>query len=125
MNELLSTDACIEQAMDIARIIDDHKGENTLVLDVHELCSWTECFIITTIRSQGHLKGVLRHISEYLQKEGIQISGKQKNLSDDGWMLIDCGSVVIHLMDQEKREFYELEKLWFSAPSCYQSSKSS
>ena len=111
--------------MDIARIIEDHKGENTIVLDVHERCSWTDCFVITTIRSHGHLKGMIRHVNDYLEKTGTHVSGKQKSLSEDGWMLIDCGAIVIHLMDQEKRDFYELEKLWFSAPVYYQSSKSS
>lgn len=121
MNVPLKTDYLIE----LARLIDDHKGEDTIVLDVHEKCSWTDYFIISTARSHAHLKGILRHLAEYLEKNGIHHSGKSKNISGDGWILLDCGSFVIHLMNRETRDFYELEKLWFSATVCYQSSKSS
>jgi len=38
-----------------------------------------------------------------------------KELKDQGWVLLDCGDIIIHLMDKELREFYELEKLWFKS----------
>lgn len=121
MSVPLKTDYVIE----LARLIEDHKGEKTIVLDVHEKCSWTDFFIISTAKSHAHLKGILRHLTDFMEKNGTHLPGKHKHISEDGWVLLDCGSLVIHLMNQEMRDFYELEKLWFSAPVCYQSSKSS
>lgn len=115
----------IENIVEIAELIDEHKGDKTLVLDVRKLSSWTDYFVITTVSSQGHMRGMLRHLREHLSGHGAHVSNKHKQIKEDGWILIDCGSVVIHLMDQEVRDFYELEKLWFSASICYQSSKSS
>jgi ribosomal silencing factor RsfS len=43
---------------------------------------------------------------------------------EEGWILLDCGRFVIHLMDQEHRAFYELEKLWFRSQALYSSNSS-
>jgi ribosome-associated protein len=100
---------------EIAQLLEDHKGENTVVLDVRERCSWTDTFIITTVRSQAHLHGLLRHLYQFLDQNGIEPFKKRKGGLENDWVLIDCGFLVIHLMNGELREFYELEKLWFGS----------
>ena len=114
-----------DTAVDIARVIDDHQGADTLVLDVSGVSSWTDYFVITTAKSTAHLNGLVRYVREFLDSRKIISRHRHKRLSDDGWILIDCGDIVVHLMDRETREFYELERLWFSAKVVYQSSKSS
>ena len=115
----------INNIIKIAELINDHKGENTIALDLRGLSSWTDFFIISTVQSFAHLKGIVKHVMSYFEENETYVSGRQKNIADDSWVLIDCGTFVIHLMEKETREFYELEKLWFSASVCYQSSKSS
>ena len=112
-------------AIEIAQFIDDHKGLDTKVIDIKDQNSWTNVFIITTVNSHTHLQGIFKYLRKFLSQKGISILHRQKKITDQGWFLIDCGFIVIHLMNKDKREFYDLEKLWFSGKLLYQSSKSS
>ncbi len=112
-------------ALELAKIIDDHNGIDLSVIDISGECSWTDYFIITTVSSQGHLKGLIKFLKLYLMENGIDIIHNQKKVSESGWTLIDCGNIVIHLMNKDVREFYDLERLWFSGNVIYHSSKSS
>lgn len=114
-----------DAAIEIGRMIDEHKGNETVVIDVHEQSSWTSFFVISTINSVGHLKGLTRQLKNLLSEQNVNILHRHKRIAEDGWELIDCGFVVIHLMSKEMREFYDLEKLWFSGEVLYQSPESS
>jgi len=109
----------------IGNFISEHNAENVLVIDIKEQSSWTDYMIIGTVNSMGHLKGLVRQLKELLSDNSIDILKRHKQIADDGWELIDCGSYVIHLMNSEMREFYDLDKLWFSGNIIFQSSKSS
>ncbi|MBN1697494.1 MAG: ribosome silencing factor [Spirochaetales bacterium] len=111
--------------LDIGNLIDEHKGKETIVLYVGDMCSWTDYFVITTVRSDAHLKGLLRSLSEYFDANNIVPINARKNINEKGWVLIDCGNFVIHLMESEQREFYELERLWFKGEVIFHSSRSS
>ena len=112
-------------AKDLGEFIQEHQGINTLVMNVSAVSSWTDYFIITTVRSTGHLKGLVRNIQIFLQENDIPILHHHKKVHEEGWVLIDCGFMVVHLMDEETRKFYELEELWYSGETVFQSSKSS
>ena len=99
---------------EIAAFIEEHNGQDTVVLNISELNSWTDYFIITTVTSSGHLRGLLNQLYQKLDEEKIVLLHHHKKTDDERWVLLDCGFVVIHLMNQEAREFYNLEKLWFS-----------
>lgn len=109
----------------IGNFIGDHNGENVQVINIREQSSWTDYMIIATVNSTGHLKGLVRQLKEMLSDNSIDILKQHKQVADDGWELIDCGGYVINLMNSEMREFYDLDKLWFSGKIIYQSSKSS
>ena len=111
--------------LEIAKYIDDLKGLDTLALDLRSYNSWTDYFIITTVNSSAHLRGMYSKIQEILDKEHIEPFYRQKKIDNDNWVLIDCGYFVIHLMDKEHREFYDLENLWFKSDKIYHSLKSS
>jgi ribosome-associated protein len=99
-------------AADIAGFVTDHKGLDPVVIDVAEHSAWAECFVIATVNSLGHLKGITKELWGFLADRGVQVLNRHKGVAGDGWELIDCGSIVIHLMSAELREFYALEKLW-------------
>ncbi len=114
-----------ELVINLAKLIDDHKGEGTVVLDLKGLNSWTDYFVITTVKSQAHQAGLIKAMIGFLDENKIETLNPYKSPTDFGWALIDCGFFVVHLMSKEKREFYELEKFWFKSEVIYQSSKSS
>ena len=99
-------------AADIAKFVTDHKGIDPVVIDVSEHSGWADCFIIATVNSLGHLKGITKELWGYLADRDVHVINRHKGVSGDGWELIDCGDIVIHLMSAELREFYALEKLW-------------
>ena len=99
-------------AADIAKFVSDHKALDPVVMDVSEQTGWVDCFIVATVNSLGHLKGVTRELWGFLADRGVQVMNRHKSVAGDGWELIDCGSILIHLMSAELREFYALEKLW-------------
>lgn len=111
--------------LDVAELLDEHRAEDTTVLDVRENCAWTDYFVITTARSHTHIRALVGYLHEFFRDHDIEALNGYKHPPDNGWVLIDCGSFVIHLMDSERREFYELERLWFSSERLYHSSKSS
>ncbi len=115
----------IKLALNLSSMIDDHKGADTVVIDISKQNSWTDYFIITTISSIGHLKGLIKHINTFIAENNLTNYHKHKQITDEKWVLIDCGFMIIHLMNKEAREFYDLEKLWFSGDILNQSSKSS
>ena len=96
------------QAERICAFLSDHKAMDITTIDLSEECSWTDCFIICTVTSLGHLRGLAHEIDSI----GLEVRNRHKAVGQDGWELIDCGDIVIHLMSQEMRDFYSLEKLW-------------
>ncbi len=114
-----------EIAREVGEFIEDHQGQDTRVIQVSGVSSWTDFFVISTVKSMGHLKGLLKHVQNYLSQNNIKVFHRQKKIQEEGWILVDCGFMVIHLMNESMREFYELEKLWYAGETLYQSSKSS
>jgi ribosome-associated protein len=119
------TSSVRERARAVARLLDDHKGEDTVVLDLGGVSTLADYFVITTARSSAHLSGLLKELSRHLPQSGLRPLNRHKGVTDKGWLLVDCGDIVIHLMEREQREFYELERLWFRAEKIPYSSKSS
>ena len=110
-----------EHALEIARLLDSHRAEDTVVLNVGKMSSWTYYFVICTVTSQTHMRGLIQYVTEYFRQKKIKAINSLKNANEQGWVLIDCGDLIIHLMAKEQREFYELEKLWFNSERLYHS----
>ena len=108
-------------AMELGQLLKDHKGEAVVVMDLRELNSWTDFFVIATVSSSTHLQGLQRHIKEFANEKGIEILRRHRKIpSDDEWSLVDLGNIVIHLMSERTRIFYELERLWGDAPLIFE-----
>ena len=103
-----------EKALEIAQLMEDGKGKDVVVLDVSQLNSWTDFFVIVTVNSSVHWKGLYKIVKDYVKENDMQIHITNNKTPDgDDWNLIDIGTVVVHLMSEDARNFYDLEKLWF------------
>ena len=102
-----------EKALEIAQLMIDYKGEDVTVIDVSKLNSWTDYFVIVTINSSTHWKGLYKQVKDYVKANDLEIHVPNRKTPDgDDWNLVDVGNIVVHLMSQEARDFYDLEKLW-------------
>lgn len=106
-----------EAALALATLLADHNGGNVVVLDVSLQAGWTDRFVIATATSSAHLRGLIRFIDEECARLGLQRLSRGSLADDDEWLLIDLGDIVVHVMTERARTFYELEKLWFQSPS--------
>lgn len=107
-------------ALGAARLLDDHKAQRAVVLDISRVSSISDYFVIATAGSTGHLRGLMRQIDDYLTDEGVPLLGVRQRSVESGWVLRDCGFMVIHLMTDEMRGFYDLDSLWFQGEVVYQ-----
>jgi ribosome-associated protein len=105
-----------EAAIALGTLIADHKGGNAMVLDVSGSNTFADYFIIATVTSQAHSRGLQKHVYDALKGLGLELRPAKRKLPDgDEWTLIDLGDVVVHLMTSQARAFYDLEKLWYGA----------
>ncbi|MCX7025651.1 MAG: ribosome silencing factor [Spirochaetes bacterium] len=102
-------------AASVARILATHNGQETVLLDLSGMTSWTDFFVVTTATSSTHLRGLLRNVLDETKPLGLDPFRKPQLSDDDEWCLVDFGWIVVHIMSEGARAFYELERLWFQA----------
>jgi ribosome-associated protein len=103
-------------AVELGEMLREHRGGDVVVMDLRGLNTWTDFFVIATVSSTTHVKGLGRQIKEFAQGKDLEILRRRRKAApDDGWNLIDMGSIVVHLMTPQSRSFYELERLWGAA----------
>jgi ribosome-associated protein len=98
-------------ARSVVNILEDKKGENIVLLDVHELSSFTDYFVFANGTSDRMLDALAKTISENIDKQ-FGINGKVEGSSQVGWMVVDLGDTVVHLFTPQQRDYYRLEELW-------------
>jgi ribosome-associated protein len=102
-------------ALAAARTAAENRGQDLVVLDLRELTSFFDYFVIATGASRRQLHAISEEIDRVLEKElgdrRLGVEGYQESR----WILLDYGDVVIHLFDAETRAFYNLESLWAEA----------
>ncbi|MGV0005246.1 MAG: ribosome silencing factor [Candidatus Porifericomitaceae bacterium WSBS_2022_MAG_OTU9] len=100
----------------IEQALSDMKAIDTISANVQGVVSFTDYIVVATGRSSRHVRALASNVIEAAQNIGcypVGIEGYEHN----EWILVDLGSVVVHLMQSTQREYYELEKLWLDAPT--------
>ena len=95
----------------VSNILDASKAEKISIIDIHHKTSVADYFIIATCRSTRHTNATAEELIKKLKQIGITCSNPEGRPKCD-WVIVDTGSVVIHLFRSEIRELYSLEKLW-------------
>jgi len=95
---------------------DNKKAENIVVLDVHEISSITDYFVIASGTSEPHLRAISDEITEKLREEYELRPRAVDGTLQGGWLVLDFFDVIVHLMRTDVRAHYDLEGLWGDAP---------
>ena len=104
----------LEKAVHVARLADSKKAEDIIVLDMREVCSFTDHFVICTGQSSHQLQAISGEIHTGLKNLG-EPNGLHEGPSNSPWVVLDYGDVVVHIMSPEARSHYRLENLWGDA----------
>ena len=111
--------AADEQALALARrIVDlasDKKASDIVLLEIGALTTLADYFVICSAVSERQLGAIADGIVEGLREEGTKPIGREGS-ANAHWLLIDYGSVIVHVMAPPERDFYQLERLWSDAP---------
>ena len=94
----------------------DRKAENIIRLDLSDMSAVSEYFVLCTATSEPHVRAVAdriqRGVLEKLKVKPVHVDGSPES----GWIIVDFGNVMIHVMTAESRQLYQLEELWNDAP---------
>ena len=99
-----------------AHAADDKLGRDTIIIDVGDVLSITDFFVISSAPTSRQVRAIAEEIEEQLTildgPKPIRVEGR----GDNRWILMDFGGFVVHILDDEYRAFYDLERLWSDCP---------
>jgi ribosome-associated protein len=99
-------------------ICEDRKAENLRMFDVRGDSVLADFYIICTGTSKPHIRAISENLKQGLAEEGIRPRGKEGDPSSQ-WIVMDYGVVLVHILDQERRDFYRIEELWGDSHLAY------
>ena len=103
-----------ELAHRIVNVASDKKASDIVLLRTAEVTTMADYFVIASGRSETQVQALSKAIVDELRDEGIKPLGVE-GMSSARWVLLDYGSVIVHLFAPEEREYYGLERLWSEA----------
>jgi len=110
----------ILEGIDIARsavdIASDKQATNIVLLDVREICTFCDYFVICSGDNERQMRTIYDDIELNLKKKG-QSPHHNEGTIDSGWLLLDYGDVIVHIFSARERKFYQLDELWQGARS--------
>lgn len=106
-------------SLEVAKLVSaaalDKKAGDLIVLDVSEISSFADYFVIMSGRSTRHVQGLAEAIDSRIRNKRTKDSNSE-GLREGLWVLLDYNDVVVHIFYSEVRKFYDLEGLWHDAP---------
>ncbi len=104
----------VELAKKIVDVASDKQATDVLLLDVQAVCNFTDYMVLCTADTERQISAVAREIDRAVCA-GTDVYCMKQGTADCGWVVLDLGSVVVHIFSEEKRHYYELESLWEKA----------
>lgn len=100
-----------------ARAADDKKASDIVILQVGEVLAVTDYFVIASAPNSRLVKAIVEEIEEQLFLLDGPRPVRSEGLDSLEWVLVDYGEFIVHVFDQDVREYYELERLWRDVPT--------
>lgn len=104
-----------EIAEAIASIADDRLASDIVIIDLSNLSVMMDYFVICSGQTNRQVQAIADSIEEQLRASKVRKVGIESDRPGT-WVLLDYGSVIVHIFTQEQREYYQLERLWGDAP---------
>lgn len=101
-----------ELARYIVDVVEDKKAQDIVLLDLRPDVVIADFFVMCTGTGDRQLKALTDHVREKVKEKDAQLPFSTEGTPDSGWMLMDYGSVVLHVFVEERRTYYNLEGLW-------------
>jgi ribosome-associated protein len=98
-------------ARNLVRSLEDKKAEAILLLDMQGRCPFADYFVLCTGSSDRMLRALAETVAEAAHREG-HTPARLEGHSVNGWILVDVGAVIVHILSPDRREYYDLESLW-------------
>ena len=111
-----STVEPITLARTIVDMISDKKGEKIVLSDLRTVTVIADFFVISEAPSDRQINALVEHVRDEVKNEFGLLPARIEGRGEDGWVLMDYSSVVVHLFDPDMRAYYDLEGLWREAP---------
>ena len=106
-----------ELAIICARAMDERKGSKITILKVEDLSTLTDYFVVGTGSSRAQTQSMADNIEDEMKKVGGIRPNRIEGLQEGRWILVDYGQVIVHIFQEDERNFYNLERLWADAPA--------
>ena len=116
MHKGATLDAIRSWVTTAARAASDKKAEGTIVLDVSDVLSITDAFVITSGSNRRQVLSIAEEVEAQVKASGGPSPIRVEGLNDAQWVLLDYGDFVVHVFLDEVRRYYDLERLWADAP---------
>ena len=111
MEELTSHKlACI-----VARVLDDKLAKDITILNISNVSSLADFFVIATADSTPHVKALMEEVKDRIKSLFSRLPVRMENDVKNRWNLLDYGDVVVHIQHKDERETYAIEKFWSNA----------
>ncbi len=108
-------DRSLQLALTAAKVAEENRGRDIVILDMRELTSIFDYFVLATGSSRRQLHAISEEIDHTLEQSLGDHRLGIEGYVEGRWILLDYGDVVVHLFDEEAREYYALEQLWCGA----------
>jgi ribosome-associated protein len=105
----------LERALAAARTAELNRGRDIVILDLRELTQVFDYFVLVTGTSRRQLHSISEEIDQVLERDYGDRRLGLEGYVESRWILLDFGDVVVHLFDEETRDYYALEQLWAQA----------
>ena len=93
------------------KAIDDKKGQDIKVIDIHTVSVIADYFVIASGTNSNQVQAIVDNVDEQLGRAGFEAKQIEGN-RNSSWILMDYGDVIVHVFDEENRLFYDLERIW-------------
>lgn len=115
LQKITQAESIVDLARKCAVAADDKKASDVVILDVSQLTSFADYFIVCSAPSERQVQAIVSNVEDAMRESGFKPIGVE-GLETCSWVLVDFGDFIFHCFTDAAREYYDLEGFWIDAP---------